>query len=69
MKLINRGVVIIKPNELFLNWLNHISTGETEPVSFSLEEIQKDCTAFFNSRPRQCRFTGLCFRTDENQHF
>jgi hypothetical protein len=46
MKLINRGAVIIKPNQLFLDWLNRISLREAEPISFSLDEIQKDCTAF-----------------------
>jgi len=41
MKRINRGVVITKPQEPFLDWVNHEPT-LTSPVT--MEELEQDCT-------------------------
>ncbi len=44
MQLINRNVVVIKPKQPFLDWVNHHPglPGLTPPISW--EEAQQDCT-------------------------
>jgi hypothetical protein len=42
MNLINRGVVVIKPREPFLDWVNRDPT-LSSPVT--MEELQQDCTS------------------------
>jgi hypothetical protein len=42
MNLINRGVVVIKPKGLFLDWVNRDLT-LSSPVT--MEELRRDCTA------------------------
>jgi hypothetical protein len=41
MKQINRGVVIIRPKEPFLDWVNHDPTLST-PIT--MEDLQRECT-------------------------
>jgi hypothetical protein len=42
MNLINRGVVVIKPKEPFLDWANR-DLALSSPVT--MEELRRDCTA------------------------
>jgi hypothetical protein len=46
MKLINRGIIIVKPKRQFLEWLNQLPDREAGVREYSLEEIRQDCTAF-----------------------
>jgi hypothetical protein len=46
MKLINRGIFIVKPNRLFLEWLNQLPNREPGAHDYSLDDIRQDCTAF-----------------------
>lgn len=43
MKLINRGVIVIKPKQPFLDWLNQLSNEEDEE-SYELDDLREDCT-------------------------
>ncbi len=46
MKLINRGILILKPNQFFLDWLNRLPLLHDTFPHYSLEDIRKDCTAY-----------------------
>jgi hypothetical protein len=46
MKLINRGIIIVKPKRLFLEWLNQLPDREAGSGDYTLEDIRQDCTAF-----------------------
>jgi len=46
MKLINRGILVVKPNRLFLEWLNQLPDRNTDHPPYSLDELSQDCTAF-----------------------
>lgn len=46
MKLINRGILIVKPNQNFLDWLNQLPDQETGSPPYALNDIRQDCTAF-----------------------
>ena len=41
MRLVNRGVLIIKPKQPFVDWANSLP----DPVRVTVEELSKDCTA------------------------
>lgn len=43
MGLINRGVVVVKPKQPFLDWLRALPTPATD---VSLEELREDCSAY-----------------------
>ena len=43
MNEVNRGVLVLKPKELFLNWVN--STDDAGVV-LTLDEVSRDCTAY-----------------------
>lgn len=43
MKLLNRGIVVIKPTQKFLDWVNQVEQDD-EFGPMTLEELQKDCT-------------------------
>lgn len=46
MKLINRGILIIKPNTYFLDWLNQLPDNIPVESPYSIEDIRQDCTTF-----------------------
>jgi hypothetical protein len=46
MKLINRGIIIVKPNHRFLDWLNRLPDRETGSPDYTMDDIRQDCTAF-----------------------
>ena len=46
MKLINRGIIIVKPNQLFLEWLNQLPDREPGSHDYILDDIRQDCTVF-----------------------
>jgi hypothetical protein len=46
MKLINRGIMLVKPNNYFLDWLNQLPDSVPGESHFTIEDIRKDCTAF-----------------------
>jgi hypothetical protein len=46
MKLINRGILIVKPNQNFLDWLNQLPDTEPDVSPFTLDDVRQDCTAF-----------------------
>ena len=43
MNEVNRGVLVLKPKELFLNWVN---STDDEGVVLTLDEVSRDCTAY-----------------------
>ena len=43
MNEVNRGVTVLKPKKLFLDWVN---STEDEGVVLSLDEVSRDCTAY-----------------------
>ncbi len=43
MKLINRGVAVIKPKQPFVNWLNGLSDSANE-APHTQESLREDCT-------------------------
>ncbi len=43
MNEVNRGAIVLKPKELFLNWVN---STDDEGVVLTLGEISRDCTAY-----------------------
>jgi len=45
MKVVNRGVVIVKPKQPFLDWLGTLP----DPTDITLNDLQEDCTAFLVS--------------------
>lgn len=45
MKVVNRGVVIVKPKQPFLEWLGTLP----DPTDIPLADLQEDCTAFLIS--------------------
>ena len=45
MKVVNRGVVIVKPKQPFLDWLGTLP----DPNVLTLDQLQEDCTAFLIS--------------------
>lgn len=46
MKLINRGIILVKPNRKFLDWLNRLPDREAGSRDYTLDDIRQDCTAF-----------------------
>lgn len=46
MKLINRGILIVKPNQYFLDWLNQLPDRDPLSLPYQLDDIRQDCTAF-----------------------
>ena len=43
MNEVNRGVIVLKPKELFLDWIN---STDHEGAVLALDEVSRDCTAF-----------------------
>ena len=43
MKLVNRGIAVVKPGPLFVSWLNSIPREESSAILYTLEDVQRDC--------------------------
>jgi hypothetical protein len=43
MNEVNRGVIVLKPKKLFLDWVNFT---DEEGIGLTLDEISRDCTAY-----------------------
>lgn len=42
MQLINRGAVVIKPRQPYLDWI--LANPDLQPIELTMEELQEDCT-------------------------